>query len=187
MLFGLSKKWSSGAAGLPLQTIISNGLANPLIILDEIEKSGSNERNGNIRNALLPYLETSTAKIIYENYIEAPVNLSAINWLMTANDIEPLPQPLKNRLRILHCAEPSVEHMPIIAQNLLKAEYHDRGYNENWIEPLNQQELDAIAMHWLNQGKRRIGETRKTTGSIRDLKRHVSAVITAREKAMARA
>jgi hypothetical protein len=191
MLFGTSKKWGNGAAGLPLQSVVTSNTANPLIIIDEVEKAAGNERHGNVRDALLPYLEQSSAQAIHERYLESAVNLSALNWLLTANTIEPLSAPLRSRLRILRCAEPGEEHLNVIAGNLLRAEYADRGLGAGWITPLTPEELDAVAEHWLRSAPAHGGgrgcSGSKPSGSIRDLKRFVASVVSARDKAMARA
>lgn len=196
MLFGTSRKWSNGTSGVPLQTIMSSKIANPLIIMDEIDKAGGSARNGDMRTALLSYLEPSSSAAIFERFLEAPINCGSINWLFTANDIEPVSMPLRNRLRVLICPEPGLEHMPTIANALLKAEYHSRGYTADWATSLTQEECDAIAEHWLSgkknnpqpqQGTKAPDANAKPTGSIRDLKRYVIGVVEARERVIARA
>ncbi|WP_026481195.1 AAA family ATPase [Ahrensia sp. 13_GOM-1096m] len=186
MLLGSSRKWHSAAPGLHFQAIIDGSIANPMIILDELDKAGGSTRNGDIRANLLSMLEPSTASSTIDKYFEVPINYGCINWIFTANDLASITAPLLNRLKVLKCHEPSAEHMPIIANNILKAEYESRGYDSRWATPLSIEELDIIQAHWLstNAGKTTM---RKTKGSIRNMKRYVERLIDIREQEMRQA
>ena len=78
------------------------------------KESGGNERHGDIRLQLLGLLETKTAEGYVDRFLEVPTNYTGINWLFTANEIEPISQPLRSRLRILRCPDPTSEHLPIL-------------------------------------------------------------------------
>src|SRR3546814_7088270 len=53
-------------------------VANPGIVLDEIEKAGTSRHNGNLLDALLAMLEPETSAQWFDRYLEAPVNLSGV-------------------------------------------------------------------------------------------------------------
>ena len=167
MVLGSSRKWGNGMPGITLQTIIDHGCANPLLIIDEIEKVGGSERNGDFRQQLLGLLEVRTASCYVDRFLEMPTNYSGLVWIFTANDLDPISHPLRSRMRILCCPNPTLEHMPILAANLLRAEYASRGLDQRWATPLTGEELDAIAEHW--------------QGGVRDLKRYVGGVVDARD------
>jgi ATP-dependent Lon protease len=184
---GTSRKWSNGSAGVPMQSMVSAQCANPLIVIDEIDKAAVGSHNGSVVTGLLPYLEPASAHRIHERYLEMPVNFGCLNWILTANDAEPLPAPLRNRLRILHCPRPGLEHLPVLANSLLRAECEARGYEGQWITPLAIDDLELIEHYWLyGSGYRQSGKDSRT-GSIRDLKRYICAIVDERERRFARA
>ena len=174
MILGISRKWGSGEMGLPLQTIVDHKVANPLIVFDELEKAGGSQRNGDVRSMLLGLLEPRSAANYVDQFLEVPVDYSALNWIFTANDVEPVPLPLRNRLRVLRCPDPGPEHLALLAPQLLASEYAMRGFGEQWIEPLSGEELDSLAEHWPG-------------GSIRDLKRYIAGLIDVRDRLAGRA
>jgi hypothetical protein len=88
MFSGTARGWSSGEPSIPTSLIISAGVANPVLILDEIEKAGGSSRNGNFLEALLPMLEPRSAVKFFDVFIEASVDLSGVVFLGTANDPE---------------------------------------------------------------------------------------------------
>ena len=155
--------------------ILHTGVANPAIVLDELEKVGAGRTNGNLVDVLLGMLEPRTSSEHWDQYLMAPVNLSRINWLATCNDLAGLPAPLRDRFRILKFPSPGAEHLAVIANNLLAGIMRERGYDERWISPLSLGELSAMAEIW---------PARDGTASIRILKRFVEAVAEARDQAI---
>ena len=135
---GVDMRWSTGAQGLHLDLITEHKIANPLIIIDEIEKMGGSSRNGDARKKLMALLEPRSAAAFYDPFLNKPINLSRLNWLFTANTVEGIPAPLQNRLEIIRCPLPKREHVEQLAPQLLKAEYQDRGFSKEWCQPLSQ-------------------------------------------------
>lgn len=173
-MFGAtSRKWSTGCVNQAALHILHAGIANPAIVLDELEKAGTGRANGNLVDVLLGMLEPHTSNEYWDQYLMAPVNLSHINWLATCNDIAGLPTPLCDRFRILKFPLPGAEHLPAIANSLLAGIMRERGYDERWISSLSSDELTAIAKIW---------PARDGTASIRILKRLVEAVAEARDQ-----
>lgn len=126
-LIGTSRRYSTGEPSLPVTTVISHKVANPGIILDEIDKTGSSRHNGNPIDAMLPMLEPTTASIYQDPYIQAPVDVSHINWIMTANSVSPLSLAFRDRCRILAFPRPSSEFLSTYVANILPKLARDRG------------------------------------------------------------
>jgi hypothetical protein len=110
----------SGEPAMATALVASAGLANPLIILDEIEKAATSKYNGNLLDALLPFLETRSASKYHDIFVQAPVDLSGVVWLATANDVKPLPKPFRDRCRILAFPSPTHPDLPALVPRLSK-------------------------------------------------------------------
>ncbi|MCC0019866.1 MAG: AAA family ATPase [Nitratireductor sp.] len=211
MVFGISRKWSNAAPGLHLDMLIEHRIANPAIVIDEIEKVGNGYRNTNPLNLMLGPFEPRRAGNWYDPFLETPLVMSHFSWIATANSVDPLSMPLRNRMRVIPCPLPTAEHLEPIAQQLLTAEYEKRNTPEVWREKLTREELAAIGEYWPPGNSPHAGGSNNPTssarrsgtgendrdaarrkgkpepcGSIRDLRRYVEGVLNAREQAMAR-
>lgn len=160
MFGGLSRKWSSGAPSLPASLMLRQRTASPGIILDEIDKTADGRKNGNMLDVLLGMLEPSSSRVWWDPFLEARINLSRVIWLGTANALEPLPAPLKDRCRILRFPEPGAEHLVTLANRIFAALVG----NDRFQQPLQPNELDALGRHWPG-------------GSLRLLKRMLQEVL----------
>ncbi|WP_165772277.1 AAA family ATPase [Niveispirillum lacus] len=126
-LAGTAAGWSSSAPSRPVATIAKHKVANPLIIVDEVDKIGSSRHNGSMTDTLLTMLEKETASRYYDDALRATFDISAISWIMTANSLDSVPLPLRSRLRILHVGRPGLEHADEAIQALFRGILADRG------------------------------------------------------------
>ncbi|WP_303482294.1 AAA family ATPase [Celeribacter halophilus] len=92
---GNQRGWGTAGPGKPLESIISSGIANPVIVVDEVEKAGNIESQKGLRfsltEGLLPLLERSTAAHWPCPYFRVSFDMSWIIWVMTANSLDGLP------------------------------------------------------------------------------------------------
>jgi hypothetical protein len=75
--------------------------------------------NGNLLDSLLGLLEARSAKRWHDPYVEAAVDLSHVVWIGTANTLNGVSGPLRDRCRIVQFPEPGPEHLEILAPKLL--------------------------------------------------------------------
>lgn len=90
---------------------------NPVVMLDEIDKISRDK--GDPASALLEILDPSQNSSFVDHYLNLPYDLSQILFIATANDLEPLTPPLKDRLEIISIAPYSVEEKIVIAKTHL--------------------------------------------------------------------
>ena len=166
---GTARHWASGEPAMATALVISTGLANPMIILDEIEKASTSNHNGRLLDALLPFLEPRSASKYHDIFIQASVDLSGIVWLATANDASLLPKPFRDRCRILDFPSPTHADLPAIVPRLLDAIATSKGIDKRWISPITGDEMEALSAAWPG-------------GSLRSLQRLLEGVLSARDQ-----
>lgn len=164
-LVPVSRGWTNAKPCWPAEMMASFECANPILVLDEIEKAGGSRRNGDPQKALLAMLEPSTAAAYFDTCLMTNVDLSAICWIATANSTDGLMRPLASRLDIVHVEGPQVEHFDVLVRNVV-ADLIAR-----WqVVPSSIPEVPTRARKVLREAFAR-------HRSVRTLKRHLEAVL----------
>ena len=135
-LQGTARAWSTAEPSAALRAIKDGGIANPLILVDEIEKAGASRHNGRIVDTLLSLLEAETARAWYDECLCVAADLTAINWIVTANTLAGIPEPLRNRLTIVQVGHPGAADFNAILGGIRQEIAGDLG-----IEPFALPEL----------------------------------------------
>ena len=114
-IVGSQVGWASAGPGRVLETILAHRVANPLIVVDEIEKAGSvRSKSGtahDLAQALLPLIERSTAASWSCPFFRVRFDMSWVGWVLTANTTAGLSAPLLSRCPPLHLSGPSRQHL----------------------------------------------------------------------------
>lgn len=86
-----------------LQSLIQHGIGNPLVVFDEIDKLAdvSHGARDNPAEALLPFLEPRTAGRVREHFLQIDLDLRFLNWVLLANDINKVPQTVRDRCKVI--------------------------------------------------------------------------------------
>ena len=116
-LAGSEAYWSNTKPGTIFTTLVFGEVANPLIMLDEIDKSRQDDVHRPIA-ALLQLLENRQAQEFHDLSVpEVAIDASHIIWIATANCLETIDSPIVDRFVVFHIKEPNKKQMPAIVKN----------------------------------------------------------------------
>lgn len=138
---GHRRAYVGAMPGLILQALKKCGTNNCVIMLDEIDKLGQQSHNGDPSAALLEVLDPEQNQNFRDHFLNHPFNLSRVLFIATANDLDPIPRPLLDRMEVIEMSGYTVEEKVEIARrHLLPKQRRQHGLGDSDI----QMEVPAI-------------------------------------------
>ncbi len=111
---GTSRGWGSVHPSRIAEIMIDTDCANPIVVIDEVDKFVTGSRNGNILQTLLTMLAPETNARYRDEGLNVELDLSHVNWILTANNTRNLDWPLLTRLKTVALPLPAAAHAEAI-------------------------------------------------------------------------
>ena len=151
---GHRRTYIGAMPGRIIEAISRSGSMNPLLVLDEVDKMGSDGR-GDPASALLEVLDSEQNYAFRDHYLEIPVDLSRVMFIMTANTLDTIPRPLLDRMEIIEIPSYTDEEKVQIAQrHLLPKERQAHGLTASSLRVDESAIRAAIALYTRESGVR---------------------------------
>ena len=168
---GHRKTYVGAMPGRILSALIQAGTMNPVLLLDEVDKMGSDYR-GDPSAALLEVLDSEQNKTYRDHYLEIPFDLSDVMFITTANTIDTIPRPLLDRMEIIELGSyTDEEKLAIVKNHLLSKQFIAHGIKKSQLRITDDAIREIICCYTRESGVRQLERC------IAQLCRKVSMVI----------
>ncbi|MES2662916.1 MAG: AAA family ATPase [Pseudomonadota bacterium] len=124
-LVGSADFWSNSKPGIVFDVLTSGECGNPVIVVDEIDKAGSDNRY-NPLNGLYSLLESGSAASFHDESLpDICLNASKITWILTANYEQSIPQPILSRAKVFEIPQPNINQSLQVANRIYQLLLND--------------------------------------------------------------
>lgn len=160
---GHRKTYIGAMPGRIIEAISRSGSMNPLMLLDEIDKLGSDYR-GDPAAALLEVLDSEQNSSFRDHFLEIPVDLSQVMFITTANTTDTIPRPLLDRMEVIQLGSyTDEEKVQIAKRHLLPKQMTEHGLKKGTLR-VGDEVLRAIIRDYTRES------------GVRQLERRLAAV-----------
>ncbi|MCC6701213.1 MAG: endopeptidase La [Fluviicola sp.] len=147
---GHRKTYIGAMPGRVIQHLKKAGSANPVFVLDEIDKLGRSN-HGDPSSAMLEVLDPEQNNAFYDNYIETEFDLSKVMFIATANSLATIQGPLLDRMEIIEVNGYTIEEkMEIAKRHLLPKQLEAHGISKKHLS-IDKKGLERIVENYTNE------------------------------------
>ena len=160
---GHRKTYIGSMPGRIVEAISRSGSMNPLLVLDEIDKLGSDYR-GDPASALLEVLDSEQNHAFRDHFLEIPLDLSQVMFITTANSLDTIPRPLLDRMEVIQLSSyTDAEKLQIARNHLLPKQMKEHGLKKTSLR-MDDEALRAVIRDYTRES------------GVRQLERRLAAI-----------
>lgn len=173
---GHRRTYIGAMPGRLVNEVRRSGAANPVILLDEVDKLG-NDFRGDPASALLEVLDPAQNHTFTDHYLDTPFDLSRVIFIATANSLDTIPAALRDRMEIIELSSyTATEKRSIASKYLFPRQRKEHGLKVNQIT-LSLPALDLLISEYTREAG-----VRELERQIASLCRAIAAKVAAEEK-----
>ncbi len=162
-LRGHRRTYVGSMPGRIIQTLRRVGVNNPVLMLDEIDKMG-NDFRGDPASALLEILDPAQNHSFRDHYLDLPFDLSKVFFIATANQLAPIPMPLRDRMEIIGLSGYSdQEKLNIAKQYLIPRQVTENGLTPDQLE-ISDDAVNLLTMRYTREAG--VRQLERTVGNL---------------------
>jgi ATP-dependent Lon protease len=162
---GHRRTYVAALPGLIVQGLKKVGVANPVFLLDEIDKVGGSSVHGDPSAAMLEVLDPEQNHTFTDHYINIPIDLSKVMFIATANSLDTIPPPLLDRMETIYLpGYTTLEKRHIAMQHLVPKQIRVNGLAEDQVV-------------FTEEVVSKIIESYTREAGVRNLEREISSVL----------
>ncbi len=144
ILSGASAQWKNSKPGKVFEALVNGDYANPLIVVDEIDKAGGDHQYDPL-GSLYTLLESQTAREFVDEFAEVPIDASDVVWVATANEAGAIPEPILNRMSVYEIDPPDEAGSRRIAQSVYRELRGEHSWGRLFPEEVRPDALERLA------------------------------------------